>query len=168
MHLHSASSLLDADYRMPSLDYEDLIQVSSLICRSLAAGQMMFRRMVFNLFPLNQYDHIKNWTFLQQDNGQWQLTPFFDVTFSPSSYNEHATAFCGSGQNPSLRVMKKLADQANFSSWTQAKEVIEVIEDVLETVYSFSTLNVKPETIRLISKQLDDVYAKNHSSAASH
>lgn len=64
--------------------------------------------------------------------------------------------------------MKKLADQANFSSWTQAKEVIEVIEDVLETVYSFSTLNVKPETIRLISKQLDDVYAKNHSSAASH
>lgn len=169
LHLHSASGLLDADYRMPSLDYEDLIKVSSLICRSPAAGKVMFRRMVFNLFALNQDDHSKNWAFLQQDNGQWQLAPFFDVTFSPSSYNEHATAFCGFGKNPSLKVMKRLAEQANFSSWMQAKEVI---DEVIEAVHSFShiasTLNVKPETIRLINKQLDDVYAQNHSLAASH
>lgn len=63
LHLHSASGLLDADYRMPSLDYEDLIKASGIICRSPAAGQVMFRRMVFNLFALNQDDHSKNWAF---------------------------------------------------------------------------------------------------------
>lgn len=65
LHMHSASGFLDADYRMPSLDYEYLIKVSSLICRSPTAGQTMFRRMVFNLFVLNQDDHRKNWDFLQ-------------------------------------------------------------------------------------------------------
>jgi serine/threonine-protein kinase HipA len=162
LHLHSASGLLDADYRMPSLDYEDLIKVSSLICRSPAVGQAMFRRMVFNLFALNQDDHSKNWAFLQQDTGQWELAPFYDVTFSPSVSNEHATAFCGFGKAPSLKVMQKLADQANFSNWAQARRVI---EEVVEAVHSFTHIagefSVKTGTIQLINKQLNDTYVEN-------
>ncbi|WP_019026731.1 type II toxin-antitoxin system HipA family toxin [Colwellia piezophila] len=162
LHLHSASGLLDADYRMPSLDYEDLIKVSSIICRSPAAGQIMFRRMVFNLFALNQDDHSKNWAFLQQDDGQWQLAPFYDVTFSPSSYSEHATAFCGFGKQPSLKVMQKLAGQANFASWEQAQLVI---DDVVEAVQSFTRianeLTINSEVTRLINKQLSSTYLDN-------
>lgn len=83
---------------MPSLDYEELIKAPSLLCKSPAAGQKMFRCMIFNLFSLNQDDHSKNWAFLQSDNSEWQLAPFYDVTFSPSPYNEHATAFAGFGK----------------------------------------------------------------------
>lgn len=162
LHLHSVSGLLDADYRMPSLDYEELIKVSSIICRSPAAGQVMFRRMVFNLFALNQDDHSKNWAFLQQDNGQWQLAPFYDVTFSPSSYSEHATAFCGFGKKPSLKVMQKLAEQANFANWEQAQLVI---DEVVEAVQSFTSiankLTINPEVRRLINKQLSNTYLEN-------
>jgi serine/threonine-protein kinase HipA len=162
LHLHSVSGLLDADYRMPSLDYEELIKVSSIICRSPAAGQVMFRRMVFNLFALNQDDHSKNWAFLQQDNGQWQLAPFYDVTFSPSSYSEHATAFCGFGKKPSLKVMQKLAEQANFANWEQAQLVI---DEVVEAVQSFTSiankLTINPEVRRLINKQLNNTFLEN-------
>lgn len=164
LHLHSACGLLDADYRMPSLDYEELIKASSLLCKSPAAGQAMFRRMIFNLFALNQDDHSKNWAFLQNDNGEWQLAPFYDVTFSPSSYNEHATAFAGFGKTPSVKAMQKLAMHANFARWQQAQDVI---EEVVEAINSFNTtahqLGVKSETITLMSKQLARVYQENKS-----
>ena len=166
-HLHSACGLLDADYKMPSLDYEELIKASSLLCKSPAAGQQMFRRMIFNLFSLNQDDHSKNWAFLQNDHGEWQLAPFYDITFSPSPYNEHATAFSGFGKAPSLKAMQKLAIQANFSNWNKAQQVI---EEVVEAISSFNViahkLGVKPETIKLISKQLASVYQENKTLLA--
>jgi serine/threonine-protein kinase HipA len=162
VHLHSACGLLDADFRMPSLDYEDLIKASSLICKSPAAGQAQFRRAVFNLFALNQDDHSKNWAFLQGDKDQWQLAPFYDVTFSPSPYNEHATAFAGFGKTPSLKAMQALANQANFAHWKQAQIVI---EQVLNALSSFAQvakqLEVSAETIQLITRQLDGVYQQN-------
>ena len=166
-HLHSACGLLDADYKMPSLDYEELIKASSLLCKSPAAGQQMFRRMIFNLFSLNQDDHSKNWAFLQNDHGEWQLAPFYDITFSPSPYNEHATAFSGFGKAPSLKVMQKLATQANFSNWNKAQQVI---EEVVEAINTFDVtahkLGVKPETIKLISKQLASIYQENKTLLA--
>lgn len=162
LHMHSASGLLDADYRMPSLDYEDLIKVSSLICRSPAAGQTMFRRMAFNLFSLNQDDHSKNWAFLQQDSGQWELAPFYDVTFSPSSYGEHATAFGGFGRQPSLKIMQKLAAQANFASWEQARIVL---CEVVDAIHSFASIanefDMTAEVSKLINKQLNSNYLVN-------
>ena len=132
LHLHSTCGLLDANYRLPSLDYEDLIKVSSALCKSPAAGQQQFKRAVFNLFALNQDDHSKNSAFLQADNGQWQLAPFYDVTFSPSAYGEHATAFAGFGKTPSLKAMQKLAAQANFANWQQAQQVIKEVIDVMQ------------------------------------
>jgi len=162
LHLHSASGLLDADYTMPSLDYDDLIKAASMLCKSPMAGQAMFRRMVFNLFALNQDDHSKNWAFLQQDNGQWQLAPFYDVTFSPSPYHEHATAFAGFGKNPSLSVMQKLANQANFLNWKQAQQVIEeVVESINQFVQLATELEVEQKTIKIIERQLNSVYLDN-------
>ncbi len=162
LHLHSASGLLDADYRMPSLDYEDLIKASSLLCKSPAAGQAMFRRMIFNLFSLNQDDHSKNWAFLQGDNGQWQLAPFYDVTFSPSAYDEHATAFAAFGKKPTLKALQKLAMQANFSSWKQAQLIIAETVEAIQSFDAFSQqLNVKRNTRQLITKQLERIYQDN-------
>ena len=162
LHLHSASGLLDADYRMPSLDYEDLIKASSLLCKSPVAGQKMFRRMIFNLFSFNQDDHSKNWAFLQHDNGQWDLAPFYDVTFSPSPYSEHATAFSGFGKKPSLKAIQKLASQANFSNWKQAQQVIiQVVDAINSFKKTAQEFNVTPETRRLIGRQIDNGYQEN-------
>lgn len=38
LHLHSACGLLGADFRLPSLDYVDLVKASSMLCKSPAAG----------------------------------------------------------------------------------------------------------------------------------
>lgn len=162
LHLHSACGLLDADFRMPSLDYEDLIKASSLLCQSPRVGQMQFRRAMFNLFACNQDDHSKNWAFLQHDNGQWQLAPFYDVTFSPSPFGEHATAFGGYGKQPPLKMIQKIASHANYANWKEAQMVIkEVVESINKFARVAGDLGVSKETVALITRQLNQVYEDN-------
>jgi len=155
LHMHSACGLLDADFRSPSLDYSDLIKASRQLCKSPAAGQLQFRRAIFNLFATNQDDHSKNWGFLQGDDGSWQLAPFYDVTFSPHPFNEHATAFAGYGKAPPLNVMQKLAATAGYATW---REVQQCIKEVVEAISQFRQLaeqqGVSKTTILAIEKTL--------------
>lgn len=155
LHMHSACGLLDADFRSPSLDYIDLIKASRQLCKSPAAGQLQFRRAIFNLLSSNQDDHSKNWAFLQSDDGQWQPAPFYDVTYSPHPFNEHVTAFDGYGKAPPLKVMQKLAASAGFANWNAARQVI---EEVAEAVSQFTHLaqqqGIRKTTVSAITKTL--------------
>ena len=155
LHMHSACGLLDADFRTPSLDYVELIKASRQLCKSPAVGRLQFRRAVFNLFAANQDDHTKNWSFLQRDDGQWSVAPFYDATFSPHPFNQHATAFGGYGSKPPLNTMEKLAIGAGFSSWQEAKPVV---REVLDAVSQFDgiakSLGVSQSTITAIKKTL--------------
>jgi serine/threonine-protein kinase HipA len=154
-HLHSACGLLDADFRLPALDYEDLIKASRILCKSPAAGQLQFKRAMFNLLLCNQDDHSKNWAFLQSDNGEWQPAPFYDVTFSPNAFGEHATSYCGFGKQPPLKALQKLADAAGFARWSVAEQVI---KELIEIVSGFNEvareLAIKAPTSALITAQI--------------
>lgn len=162
LHMLSLCGLLDADFRAPSIDYEDLIKASQVLCESPAVGQSQFVRAVFNLFALNQDDHTRNWAFLQADDGRWRPSPFYDVTFSPSPYGEHTTAFAGHGAVPSLKATQQLAAQANYASWRRGREVIEEVVDVLQRWPKVATgLDVRPDTLRLVGRRLDEVRVAN-------
>ena len=161
-HMHTLCGLMDADFRQPSMDYEDLLKVSQVLCQSPAVAQEQFGRAMFNLFALNQDDHTKNWSFLMNDDGQWSLAPFYDVTFSPTPHNQHMTAFAGYGSEPSVNAIKQLATQANFANWNRAKEMIERILDALQEWPDHAkSLGVKPATVKLISRQLQECWKAN-------
>ena len=156
LHMHSACGLLDADFRTPSLDYLDLVKASRQLCKSPSVGQLQFRRAVFNLLAANQDDHSKNWAFLQSDLGDWNVAPFFDVTFSPHPFNEHATAFDGHGKQPPLKTMQKLAASAGFSSWKEAQQCIfEVVESISQLSLLASQVGIRKTTVRSIEKILE-------------
>lgn len=154
MHVHSACGLLDADFRAPSLDYQDLIKATAILCKSPAAAQLQFRRAIFNLLVANQDDHSKNWAFMLNDNGQWQPAPFYDITYSPHPFDEHATSYAGYGKQPPLKALKQLADSAGYARWSLAQQAIEEILDVVAQFATIATdLGVKPQTIKRISQQ---------------
>ncbi|WP_276754924.1 type II toxin-antitoxin system HipA family toxin [Pseudoalteromonas marina] len=161
-HMHSACGLLDADFRTPSLDYIDLIKASRALCKSPAAGQLQFRRAIFNLLSCNQDDHSKNWAFLQDDSGGWDLAPFYDVTFSPHPFGEHATSFAGYGKAPTLKAVQQLASAAGYASW---KQVQGIISDIADAIFNFKnvaqSLDINKQTIRLIEQQLNNTHAIN-------
>lgn len=161
-HTHSLCGLLDADFRQPSLDYEDIIRASQVLCKSPEIGKEFFKRALFNLFTLNQDDHSKNWEFIQDDNGQWRAAPFFDITFSPTPYNEHSTSFVGYGKRPSLKAIQKLASLANFKNWLDAKEIIaQIIEEINKWDTIARDLNISSANRNMISKQLKQIQQDN-------
>lgn len=162
LHQISAAGLLDADFRLPSLDYGDLIKATKLLTKDTQASQQQFRRAMFNLFAVNQDDHSKNWAFLQQDSGQWQPAPFYDATFSPQKFGEHTTSFLGQGKNPPLKIVQKLVDIAGFNTWQEAQQTI---QNILDSLAEFSHLareyGVSAQNQKLIQQYLDESYRKN-------
>lgn len=66
--------------------YEDLFD----ICRQLELTdkeiQELYRRLVFNVMANNTDDHNKNFSFLLEENGRWQLSPAYDMTFIFNRY----------------------------------------------------------------------------------
>lgn len=161
-HTQTLCGLLDADFRQPSLDYEDCIKASQTLCNSPAEGQRQFTRAIFNLFADNQDDHTKNWSFLVDDKGQWQVAPFYDVTFSPNPHQQHMMAYAGYGTQPPKKAIQTLAAHANYASWKKAQVEIEKVVEALSSWTSIAKeLDIKPSIIKLIAKQLDEVYRQN-------
>lgn len=154
--MHSACGLLDADFRLPSLDYEDLIKVNRVLCKSVSAGQLQFRRAIFNLFASNQDDHSKNWSFLQYDDGHWEPAPFYDVTYNPNPRNEHITSFGGYGKKPPLKTIKQLAEIAGFENWQQAQAYIHRTVDVIAR---FSSLAKEYDVSKLVQTDIEKTLA---------
>lgn len=162
LHLHSLCGLLDADFRAPSMDYEDLLKASQVLCRSPAVGQRQFVRAVFNLLAVNQDDHTRNWAFLQDDAGGWTPSPFYDVTFSPNAHDQHCTAFLGHGAQPPVEAMRKLAQQANFASWSRAREAIQQVAEAIDGWLDVAAqLGVRRGTRQLVAKRLGEARRAN-------
>jgi serine/threonine-protein kinase HipA len=161
-HVHTLCGLLDADFRLPSIDYEDLIKASQVLCQNPAVGRVQFARAMFNLFAVNLDDHSRNWAFLMSDDGQWHPAPFYDVTFSPNLQDEHTTAYMGYGKQPPLRVVQQLAKQANFSNWKHAREEIGRIVDAISQWPTIaSELGVSKSTSKIIAAQLNTALRQN-------
>jgi len=90
LHMASLCGLLHKDFNIPRLmDYEDYLRASLALTQSHQEQQKAYRRMVFNVVTRNQDDHTKNFSYLMDHSGRWQLSPAYDLTFA---YGNHFTA----------------------------------------------------------------------------
>jgi serine/threonine-protein kinase HipA len=135
LHMISASGLLDASYREPSLDYVDLVKATRIMCGATDAKKML-QRALFNYLICNQDDHAKNFAFLCDDKDNWRLSPFYDVVYSPSSSSEHMTAFNGDGIAPKKSSLALMARHAGMDP----KEVNGMAEAIMHTLSSAKTV----------------------------
>lgn len=153
LHMATASGLLHADHRQPSLDYDILLKVAWGLTRNAAAVTQQYRRAIFNLMAANRDDHAKNHAYLLNREGKWLLSPAYDLTFCFGPGGEHSTAYLGTGKDPSLEVLLRLAGKASIGS----KEAEAIIEQVDEAVAQFSGLcnqhGVPPGKIKHIVKE---------------
>lgn len=72
IHTVSAAGLLNANYRVPSLDYGDLLQLCHILTKNMEEVYALFRQMVFNIAIKNRDDHAKNFSF-QLVGTEWKL-----------------------------------------------------------------------------------------------
>ena len=114
VHMLSAAGLLEVSYRMPSLDYISLMQLTLYLTNDYHELEKLYRLMCFNVFAENQDDHAKNFSYLYSD-GKWHLSPAYDLTYSHSYYGEHATSVNGNGRNPDFNDLYAVAQKFNLS-----------------------------------------------------
>jgi serine/threonine-protein kinase HipA len=100
-HVHTFGNLIHADFRVPSCDYLDLLQATSVLTRDHREVLKAVRWMVFNVYAHNRDDHAKNFGFiLDAGTGAWALTPAYDLGFSPGPGGEHTMTVAGEGKCP--------------------------------------------------------------------
>jgi len=110
IHMHTLGGLIDADFRMPSLDYTDVLKVTQALTRHAADVEHAFTLMVFNVLAHNRDDHSKNFSFLMDEQGEWRLSPAYDLTCSAGINGEHTTSVAGEGRNPAEADMVKVGE----------------------------------------------------------
>ncbi len=130
LHMHTACGLLHSDYRTPSLDYEDLIALTSSLTRDVREVEKMYQLAVFNVLAHNRDDHSKNFSFLMDEQGGWQLSPAYDLTFSSGPRGEQSTMVMGEGRNPGQDHLRKLGQEAKLGN-ERIEEIINQTQGAL-------------------------------------
>lgn len=157
LHVHTASGLLHADHRIPSLDYEDLIVLTMRVTRDIREAEKMFRFAVFNVLAHNRDDHAKNFTFLMDAAGNWRLSPAYDLTFSSGPGGEQTTMVKGEGKAPGTEHLRKLGADADLPK-ARIEEIIAQTQDALSKWSVLAkSYNVRAANTKLIGERLGSI-----------
>lgn len=129
-HVLSAAAILEADWRVPGLDYHTLMKLTKILCRDRREDvEQMYRRMCFNVFAHNRDDHAKNFSYLYDDDrDRWSLSPAFDLTWSSTFFGEHTTAVDGNGRDPGMKELLAVGKAAGLpAAWCRraAERILE-------------------------------------------
>jgi serine/threonine-protein kinase HipA len=114
-HVHTFGNLIHANFRIPSCDYRQLLEVTRVLTRNHQDVLECYRRMVFNVLTHNRDDHVKNFAFRMTDEGGWELAPAYDLVFSAGPGGEHTMTIAGEGRAPGRRHLLQLAAPAGIS-----------------------------------------------------
>ena len=125
------------DYKKPGVyGYEDAFEIMRRLNLPKAQAIQLFRRMVFNLIARNQDDHTKNISFLMDKNGQWKLSPAYDMTYAynPSGIwtNSHQMTVQGKRDNITKQDLMAVAQHINY------KNGLDDIQHISDTVANWS------------------------------
>ena len=136
IHTHSASGLLYASYRLPSLDYTELFKAAIALTGDIKEVGKLFRQMVFNVLTHNRDDHAKNFSFVLKNN-TWSLSPAYDLVYSYGFNGLHTTTIAGSG-NPTRENVFEAAKNVGFP----LKKAKEIFDEVYEGCRGIIKLNI--------------------------
>ena len=130
VHTVSVAGLLNADYRIPALDYSDLLILTQILTRDMMQIEQMFRRMVFNVLIGNRDDHAKNFAFIMTENGEWVLSPAYDLLPSEGFNGFHTTTINGNGK-PVQEDMISIGSKVGMKE-SNMQQIIREIRSILQ------------------------------------
>lgn len=140
--------------------YEDLFVVGRKLNLSSDEQSQQYRRMVFNVIAENVDDHTKNFSFIMQPNGEWHISPAYDIVFSadPDShfYRNHELTILGKRKN----ITKQ--DLLLFAQRQDIKNATSIIDEVTEVVMNFKAYAEKVEIDDYWIKKIMRVIEENY------
>ena len=123
------AGLINADYRIPCIDYTQIFQVCAILTHNIAELWKIFRLMVFNYLIENKDDHAKNFAFIY-DNGNWRFSPAYDLLPSDGMNGFHTTSINNSIE-PTKEDIITVATKAGLNK-KEAEKTFENIHDIIQ------------------------------------
>lgn len=133
IHMQSLCGLAHFDFNMAgAYSYEQAFTTMRQLHLSKAEAIQQYRRMLFNVIARNQDDHTKNIAFLMGQDGEWKLSPAFDVTYShnPAGVWTHQHQMTVNGKRDGFT----LDDLILVGESISISRPLNIIEDVLSAV----------------------------------
>lgn len=133
IHVQTFCALQHYDFnQITSYSYEQLFQTMRTLRLTYTEAEQMYRRMVFNVFARNCDDHTKNFAFLMDKDGKWELAPAYDVchAFRPEStwVSQHNLSINAKRKNLTKEDLLEIAKQNSIRNPEGIhKEVLEAV-----------------------------------------
>jgi serine/threonine-protein kinase HipA len=130
-HVLTATGLTGWDYQSPKdSSYENLFELALFLKVSYRDIEEIFKRMVFNVVFFNTDDHLKNHSFIyDEDKDKWNISPAYDITYSLNplmNYTRTSRALSING----LRVDITLEDVLTIAETFTIKNPKKVIQEI--------------------------------------
>ncbi len=112
--------------------------------------------MLFNVVARNHDDHVKNFSFLMNRDGKWQISPAYDICFSYTPGGTWANVHQSSINSKYDNFTKY--DLLDFAKKFGIKKANTIIEEVVSAVNQWSKIasdiDIPKEKIQYINKCL--------------
>lgn len=86
LHTQTLAALTGYSNRNIPFSYENVFRVMERLQVSHRDKEQLFKQMVFNVASCNMDDHMKNLSFIMGPNGDWKLSPAYDLTYPFDPY----------------------------------------------------------------------------------
>jgi len=89
IHMQSLGAIAHFDFNQAgAYSYEQVIQIIRRLDLPREDLEQQVLRALFNVVARNQDDHVKNIAFLMNKQGEWRLSPAFDLTYAMNPHGE--------------------------------------------------------------------------------
>ncbi len=151
VHIHSLAGLVHSDFRLPSIDYDDILKLTLHLTKDMNEVLKVYKLAVFNLLTHNRDDHAKNFSFSLDENNSWRFAPAYDLTFSFGPGGEHSTTYLGEGRKPTKKHLEELAKKHGI------KEYKNIIDEMYSVVSNFKNY---AKDFKVPKKYIDEIYGQ--------
>jgi serine/threonine-protein kinase HipA len=157
IHMQSFAALAGIDYKIhKATSYETLFGVMRRLKLPYKQIEQQYRRMLFNVVARNHDDHAKNFSFLMNKDGKWQISPAYDICFSYSPggtwTNEHQSSINGKFDHFTK------GDLFDFAKKMGIKKASAILEEVVSAVNQWpktaAETDIPREKIKYIHQHL--------------
>ena len=155
-HMQTLCAMAHMDFNQAgAYSYEQFFSVMNKIGIHHLDSVEAFKRMVFNIYAFNCDDHTKNISFLMDKQGQWKLSPAYDVSFAynPNGLwtSSHQMTVNGKRKNFTELDFENCAKFGNLSH----REVKNAIADVKAAV---SNWKIIAKNTGVSQRRIDEIW----------
>lgn len=166
LHLQTLAAIRHYDYEQPSIySYGNIFSTMRGMGLSYADKEQLFRRMVFNAAARNQDDHVKNFSFLMNRQGEWSLSPAYDVTYAYNPQGDWTAVHqCAINGKRTGITREDLLAVGRLEEVHKSEKIVEQVWNVVSQWSTYAAMaNLDVQAMKVIERVLLPIqrYGKN-------